>query len=147
MKSLYTEIEINAPSSLVWKILTDFEDYPEWNPFIRSFGSTPKPGRQFSVTIQPPGKKEMTFNPVCLELIPERELRWLGHMIIKGLFDGEHIFEIKKIDPTHTLFIQRENFKGVLVPLLWKLISSSTKSGFDQMNKKLKQRAETLSTV
>lgn len=147
MKSLYTEIEINAPSSLVWKILTDFEDYPEWNPFIRSFESTPEPGRQFSVKIQPPGKKEMTFNPVCLAIFPEKELRWLGHLIISGLFDGEHIFEIKKIDQAHTRFIQRENFKGILVPFLWMLISSSTKLGFDQMNEKLKQRAETLSTV
>ena len=144
MKSLYTEIEINAPAILVWNVLTDFDAYPEWNPFIRSFGSIPEPGHTFDVTIQPPGKKAMTFKPVCLALIPEKELRWLGHLIITGLFDGEHVFEIKKIDQTHTLFIQRENFKGVLVPLLWRLISSQTKSGFDQMNEKLKQRAEIL---
>lgn len=145
MKSLYTEIEINAPSNLVWEILTDFEVYPEWNPFIRSFGSTPEAGRQFSVKIQPSGKKEMTFKPICLAIIPEKELRWLGHLFISGLFDGEHVFEIKKIDQERTLFIQRENFKGILVPFLWKQIISSTKSGFDQMNEKLKQRAETSS--
>ena len=30
-----TEIEINAPSAVVWKVLTDFPAYGSWNPFIR----------------------------------------------------------------------------------------------------------------
>lgn len=142
MKSLYTEIEINAPADTVWKILTDFQFYPDWNPFIRSFDGIPEAGRQFSVTIQPSGKKPMTFKPVCLALIPEEEFRWLGHLFIAGLFDGEHIFELNKLDETKTLFIQRENFRGLLVPLLWKQLNTSTRAGFEQMNQELKTRAE-----
>jgi len=142
MKSLYTEIEINAPVSVVWKIFTDFQLYPDWNPFIRSFDGIPEAGRQFSVIIQPNGKKPMTFKPVCLALIPEKEFRWLGHLGINGLFDGEHIFELKKVDKTRTLFIQRENFRGVLVPLLWGFLDKSTRSGFEEMNQQLKMRAE-----
>lgn len=144
MKSLHTEIEINAPVNIVWKILTDFQSYPDWNPFIRSFDSDPEPGRQFSVTIQPTGKKPMTFKPVCLSLLPEKEFRWMGHLFIKRLFDGEHIFELKKLDDNRTLLIQRENFRGILVPLLWKQIDTSTRSGFEKMNQKLKHRAESL---
>jgi hypothetical protein len=142
MKSLYTEIEINAPAHHVWSILTDFDAYPDWNPFIRAFKNTPEPGRQFAVTIQPPGKKAMTFKPVCLALIPGKELRWIGHLFISGLFDGEHVFEIKEIDTARTLFIQREDFKGVLSPFIWWMLNRATKEGFDQMNQKLKTRAE-----
>ncbi len=29
-----TEILINAPIDIVWKTLTNFEDYKNWNPFI-----------------------------------------------------------------------------------------------------------------
>jgi hypothetical protein len=29
-----TEIEISAPPSRGWEILTDFPHYPDWNPFI-----------------------------------------------------------------------------------------------------------------
>jgi hypothetical protein len=29
-----TEIDITGSSALVWKVLTRFEKYPEWNPFI-----------------------------------------------------------------------------------------------------------------
>jgi len=142
MKSLYTEIEINAPISIVWKIFTDFQLYPDWNPFIRSFDGIPEAGRQFGVTIQPTGKRPMTFKPVCLALIPEEEFRWLGRLGINGLFDGEHIFELKKVDKTRTLFIQRENFRGVLVPLFWGFLDKSTRSGFEEMNQQLKMRAE-----
>src|SRR5208337_3854746 len=35
MKEIHTEIEINAPAEKVWKVLTDFAAYPEWNPFVR----------------------------------------------------------------------------------------------------------------
>lgn len=142
MKSLYTEIEMNAPVHVVWTILTDFQSYPEWNPFIRSFDSTPEAGRRFRVTIQPPGRKPMTFNPVCLAFIPNEEFRWLGHLFFSGIFDGEHIFELKKLDKNRTLFIQRENFRGILVPLLWRTLRTSTLEGFEQMNLQLKQKAE-----
>ena len=30
-----TEVEINAPPSRVWEVLTNFEKYPIWNPFIK----------------------------------------------------------------------------------------------------------------
>lgn len=33
-------VEINAPASLVWKILTDMPKYPEWNPFCVECEST-----------------------------------------------------------------------------------------------------------
>lgn len=142
MKSLYTEIQIDAPAAVVWKILTDFKTYPDWNPFIQSFDILPEPGRKFSVTIQPTDKSPMTFKPVCLALIPETEFRWLGHMFFQGLFDGEHIFELKVLGPDKTLLIQRENFSGILVPLLWSQIETSTRSGFENMNRQLKNRAE-----
>lgn len=142
MKSIYTEIEINAPVETVWQILTDFSAYPDWNTFIRSFDKIPEPGRRFSVTIQPVGGKPMTFKPICLALIPQEEFRWLGHLYIKGFFDGEHIFELKNQPENRTLFIQREDFRGLLVPLIWRKLNRSTRMGFEQMNQKLKKRAE-----
>lgn len=32
--SISTEIDIAAPPSAVWSALTDYERYPDWNPFI-----------------------------------------------------------------------------------------------------------------
>jgi uncharacterized membrane protein len=40
MKEIHTEIEINAPAEKVWRVLTDFAAYPEWNPFVGRFQIT-----------------------------------------------------------------------------------------------------------
>lgn len=41
-----------------------------------------------------------------------------------------------------TRFIQRENFSGILLPMLWKQLNTKTKEGFELMNQKLKERCE-----
>ena len=40
-KEIVTEVEINAPPSRVWQILTDFEKYPTGNPFIKKISGIP----------------------------------------------------------------------------------------------------------
>jgi hypothetical protein len=30
------------------------------------------------------------FKPKVLSVRPERELRWLGRLFVRGVFDGEH---------------------------------------------------------
>ncbi len=142
MKSLETEIIIDAPADKVWDILVDFDSYSEWNPFIQSFEGEISEGQRFKVTLQAPNSKPMTFRPRCLVLEKNKEFRWLGHLLIKGLFDGEHIFKLEDPGNGTTRFIQKEKFKGVLVPLLWKKIDSDIRSGFIDMNNQLKKRAE-----
>ncbi|PMB22062.1 SRPBCC domain-containing protein, partial [Fischerella thermalis] len=87
MKEIYTKIEIQAPGDQVWKILTDFDNFPTWNPFIRRVSGEVREGSHLEVQIQLPGKNEITFKPKVLRAMPNRELRWLGHFIIPGLFD------------------------------------------------------------
>ena len=142
MKELYTEIEINASPEKIWKILTDFSKYPEWNPFIMYLRGKPEPGTKFEVTLKNPGSKPITFNPKWLIVKPAEELRWLGIMFIAGIFDGEHIFELKEVSPGKTKFIQREKFKGLLVSFLWNQLDTKTRQGFKEMNEKLKELAE-----
>jgi len=35
-----------------------------------------------------PGARGMTFRPIVLEADPGRRLRWRGHLLLAGLFDG-----------------------------------------------------------
>lgn len=142
MKSLNTEIEIQAPVGKIWEILIDIEKYPEWNPFIKSVNSKFAEGEKFTASLHQPGSKPMTFKPKCIKLEHEKELRWLGHFFIPGLFDGEHIFELHSLENGNTKFIQREDMKGLLVPLFWKMVNTKTRKGFEMMNEKLKELAE-----
>lgn len=60
----------------------------------------------------------MTFKPMLLKLEPKHELRWLGRLLMPGLFDGKHIFSLEPLGPQHVRFTQSEVFKGLFVPLL-----------------------------
>lgn len=142
MRELRTEIDINAPVEKVWSILTDFDSYPDWNPFIKLFEGRPIEGGTFKVTIHQPEAKPMTFKPKCLKLEVDKEFRWLGSLFFKGLFDGEHIFELHDMGNGTTHFVQREKFNGVLVPILWKQLDTQARKGFEMMNAKLKELAE-----
>lgn len=142
MRELFTEIEISAPPESVWRILVDFNQFPAWNPFIRKIEGELKEGSRLKVRIEAPGSSGMTFKPVLKKVVLNRELRWLGHLIIPGLFDGEHAFEIFSLDDRKVRFVQRETFRGLLVPIIWKSLKDPTKQGFEDMNAALKQRAE-----
>jgi hypothetical protein len=63
-------------------------------------------------------------------------------LIIPGLFDGEHIFQIELLSDGLVRFKQREIFSGILVPLLKNSLEIDTRRGFNEMNQKLKELAE-----
>ncbi len=142
MKEFRTEISISAPPNRVWHLLTDFASYPQWNPFIRRASRELREGAQLEVYLQPSGARGMTFRPRVLKAEPDRELRWLGHFLIPGLFDGEHIFTIEPLEAGGVRFVQREIFTGLLVPLFARLMEKDTRRGFEEMNLALKLRAE-----
>jgi hypothetical protein len=142
MREIFTEIEINTPPGRVWELLTAFDAYPRWNPFIRKISGEAKEGSRLEVFIQPPGGTGMTFRPVLLRVQPPRELRWRGQLGIQGLFVGEHVFTIEAADQARVRFVQREEFRGILVPLLWRSLDRDTRGGFQEMNQALKSLAE-----
>ena len=80
MREIRTEIEVDAPVERVWRVLTDFQDFGEWNPFIVRAEGEPRRGERLAVTIRPPGRKATTFRPTVVAHEPNRELRWLGRV-------------------------------------------------------------------
>jgi hypothetical protein len=142
MKQIRKEIEINASAERVWRILTDFEAYPQWNPFIKEISGELKVGSTLNVYLQPSGQRGMRFHPVVLAAEPSRELRWLGRLWgMPRLFDGEHSLTIEPTNTNRTRFVQQEVFNGIFVPLLGSTLIGAERS-FVDMNKALKARAE-----
>lgn len=139
---IVTTVDIDADAQRVWQVLTDFAAYPQWNPFIRSISGVPQPGAKLEVHIQPSGGKGMTFRPTVKVAEAGRELRWLGRLLLPGLFDGEHRFVISPLGAGRVHFEHGERFDGLLVPLLRRSLDRDTKRGFAEMNQALKVRAE-----
>lgn len=138
-KHLHTQIHLSASPQQVWQVLTDTSTYSDWNPFITQLTGQLVEGQSITVQIQ-----NMQFKPTLLTCQAHQELRWLGKLWIKGLFDGEHIFRLVEQADGSTLFHQEEYFSGLLVPLLAKQLDQQTKTGFEAMNQALSDRLEAL---
>ena len=144
MLTLHTEREIDAPPGRVWEILTDFPRQPEWNPSIVSIEAEGPLRAGARLTFVGPRNDKgatMRFRPRVLVADPPRELRWLGHLGFRGLFDGEHVFRLEELPGGRTRFVQEEHFRGVLVPFLRRMLARDTVRGFEAMNDALAARA------
>jgi ATP-binding cassette subfamily B protein len=61
-------------------------------------------------------------------------------LLMPGIFDGEHRFEIHETEPGRVRFVQGERFTGLLVPFLQKLIEVDTATTFTNVNAALAAR-------
>ena len=141
-KEIITEIEINASPSRVWQVLTDFEKYPTWNPFIKKISGVVARNEKLEVHMPDPRGGTMAFTPTVLVAERDRELRWLGRS--EGdVFNGEHRFLIELIQNNNEVhFTQSEKFTGSMVESLEGWLDTAVKQNFEDMNRALKQRTE-----
>ena len=142
MKTITTTIVIEATPQQVWKTLMDHENYSSWNPFIKQISGDPSLGKKIAVTIQPEGKQPMNFSPIVIRNDKEIEFRWIGHLFVKGLFDGEHYFRLEDAGSNKTRFVHGEHFAGLMAGTIMKMIGENTKKGFNAMNLALKDKVE-----
>jgi hypothetical protein len=136
--SVQTQIEINAPANTVSAVLYKFDDYPQWNPFIRKVDGTVAEGKTVNVTVQPVGKAEISGDTTIVSAT-EKHLSWRGSLRVPGIFHGEHEFVIEELGPNRTLLYQREKMSGLIIPFY---NFKPTEAGFVAMNNALKQKAE-----
>src|SRR5215210_1413979 len=141
VRSISHTIDVDAAPEAVWRQLADTGAYADWNPFVRRLEGALEESARLEVAIHPPGGRAMTFRPTVLAARPGPELRWIGHLGMRGIFDGEHSFEIEPLDGGRSRFTQADRFSGVLVrPFAGSL--EKTRRGFEAMNTALKERAE-----
>lgn len=140
MREISASIHIDATPDQVWDTLTDLAGYPRWNPFIREASGQVAVGTRLTLRMFPAKGRPMTFKPKVLAADTARELRWIGRLIVPGVFDGEHRFTLT---PTNggTDLVQSERFSGLLVPLGRKTIDNTADS-FRLLNDALKKQVE-----
>jgi len=140
MRAISASIDIAAAPERVWAVLADLHAYPEWNPFIRSASGQLAVGARLTLRMVPTGGRAMTFRPTVLAARPGGLLRWIGRLIVPGIFDGAHQFALDDLGG-RTRLTQSETFRGLLVPFTGKTIAR-TEADFHALNRALKERAE-----
>ena len=141
MRELRTEIEIAAPIAEVWSILTDFNNWKDWNPIGEASGVATL-GSKLSVTMRcDDGKDGQTYLPVITNLDEPKAFRWRAVMMAGFLFTNDKVFELEEVS-SGTRLIHKEEFSGILVPLFWSKMEKGALPMLKKMNDALKVKAE-----
>ena len=142
MREIRTEIEIAAPPTKVWSILTDFDKWKEWNPIVNQASGVASLGSKLSVTMRgEDGKDGPKYMPIVTILQEPKSFRWRGKMMFEFLFTNDKVFELEETG-SGTRLIHKELFSGMLVPLFWSKFDKHVPSMLKSMNDALKTKAE-----
>jgi hypothetical protein len=136
--SLTTDILINAPPAAVWAVLADLPGWTDWNPFITAIAGDLRPGGRITAAMAPQGRRAVTFRPTVQRVDVGRHLSWRGRLLMPGLFDGTHSFDLTP-EGAGTRLTHAETFAGLFVPLV---PAQQFAADFARMNAALKARAE-----
>jgi len=137
-----TEIEIDGSTNDVWKALTSFDEYADWNPFITSVSGDFKEGSMVDVTIALPFSKSMDFNLKVEDLKKGTSFSWVSKMLEPKILDSVHYLRVEKTESGTVKFSQGEKFTGLLLYIVIPLIKTSIEKNFEKMNLALKNRVE-----
>lgn len=122
---------INSSSSQIWKLLSNTDNYTNWNSTIVSIEGKIEKGNKINLvsTLDP----KRTFKLKIKEFIPNQKLVWGDAM-------GKRIFTLEEINGK-TRFTMSEKIGGFMFPLFANKIPSFDKS-FEQFVSDLKKEAE-----
>lgn len=144
MKTIETNIVIISTPEKIWDVLTNFEEYELWNPFMTKVVGNASLGSKIEVNIKTISGKNRSYYPIITKYETNKELRWKGKSFLPGVFNGERVFVLEKSDDDKVSFSHKEIFSGLGVKLVGNKLDESLREGFVRMNEALKVRAENL---
>jgi len=132
------EIEIDASPQVVWEVLTRFENWPSWNPDVKSmsFDGPLAPGSEFRSKAGP-GTIVSTLD----RIEPPRHIAWRGRTLTINAY---HEWWLEPSDGgTHAR--TEESFSGLLVRLLrgslQKTLDKSLQDGLQHLKHEAERRS------
>ena len=132
---------VTAPRTLVWNLLTDFEDYADWNPYIvRARGDARKGARASELRLELDKGELEKFECHVLDVKARRKLRWRCRTHgIPGVLDREQTFHVLPLGPDRVQLMYDGRFEGLFQPFT---DLDHLKQGYRRMTRALKERAE-----
>ena len=142
MPTLYAEIDINAPQSVVWEALMRKDQWRYWNTFLYDCepGIPVARGNELFLAMQRlEGDEETEIQPLITVLRPPSLMKWTAS--IPGL-KTDHTFELQERMPGRTRYLHREIFSGILSKVFLPFIRQDERQGLRRMAHQLKMHVE-----
>ncbi|MCT9094910.1 SRPBCC domain-containing protein [Haloarchaeobius sp. HME9146] len=142
MNEVEAAIEIDAPVDVVWTVLTDFEQYSEWNPYITAASGAATEGSRVEIRLTAQGGRTIRLAPQLDTVIENEVLEWSAQYLAPRLFHERHTIELEPSDDAETRVVQRVSFTGISADQMFS--EASIRDGIEAMNQALKERTESL---
>jgi len=124
MRTISATVDIEAPPEQVWAVMADLDTCPDWNPFIRSASGQLAEGARLTLRMVPAQGRAFTMRPRVLAAQPGALLRWIGRLVVPGIFDGTRQFALEDLGG-QTRLTQSETFRGAQIPFTGKTITQT----------------------
>lgn len=138
---LRSEVEIAAPASHVYRVLTDFARYEQWNPYLTAVKGELVVGRTLELEVSLPEGKAYEVDAEVTQVAPNEALRWVGRFWSSALLQLELSFVLGEPRPGVTRVLQGQDFSGILLRFSGRSLTRAAR-GAVYMNQALKKRAE-----
>jgi hypothetical protein len=139
---LRSEVEIQAPASHVYSVLTDFYGYPEWNPYLTEVQGDLVVGKTLKLGLSLPEGRAYELEGQVTQVTPNEAVRWVGRFWRESLLRLEQSFALSEPRPGVTRVLQGQDFSGFLLRFAGQGLTQAAR-GAVYMNQALKRRAET----
>lgn len=151
-------VTIAAPLELVWRVLTDFEYYPEWNRFCPSIEARLELGSpvvmkvdlgqglqdqtEYITCVVPPGKASSGTGSG--EEAGAAKITWSMENRPGDPIHADRTQLLEPVDAEHCTYVTYDVFSGEAAEQMVEMLGEQVKSGFNLCARNLKQRAESL---
>jgi uncharacterized protein YndB with AHSA1/START domain len=136
----HRQVVVEAPRALVWKLLTDFDGYSEWNPYITRAEGEARVGATVRLRLELHQGEPEEFQCEVQDVKPQRKLRWRCRKYgLPGLLDREHAFRVLPIDGRRVWLVYDGRLEGLFQPFT---DLGDLKRGYRRMTDALKEHAE-----
>lgn len=132
---------VRAPAEAIWRVLSDIEGWPRWNPLYTKAAGVIRIGAQLDLEVTLRGQAPRAIRPVIVDWVPNEQLHW-RLSIAGGLVKSTRYFEIEELTPEASIFSNGEMFTGFMGPTVAKRLRGPIRDGFRDMGEALKILAE-----
>ncbi len=141
-------LEIAAPASVVFDVLTIRDEWVRWSTMLvsRESGAI-REGTRLALGLRTP-EASYDFEAVVTAFTSGAVFEWLARTGVPGVMDGRHRFEITALDDRRCRLRNVEWYSGLLVPIVRRTASMrGAPAGFRRMNREIATRAEQLAAA
>ncbi|MFK7975201.1 MAG: SRPBCC family protein [Halioglobus sp.] len=136
---------INASPDEVWALISDFEGYSQWNPYLTKIEGAFKVGETVSVTLVDANfEGPFVVKPRMFSIESGKSFSWKGQVGIQGVMDTHHVFAISETEDGNTQIHQYEEFRGLIAKTMAdkKDRHANTQHAFAAMHSAIKAELE-----